>query len=310
MLLCFLQPAKAQTAAGSYPANQNKGYSYGYKKSTGRYFTIYTGFGEILSHNSPVNLFVNFPFWSTAHGNIPENFTVIKTNMSPKNFALFDVLHFSYGDHLIFFDAGIGGLTKMGGVSSDFNSGLWAGFGTGVNIPFDFFAPKKPRAKRFFLKAAINLTYNNFNLDMGYISNSGTQINVMGLTAAPTFTYTAGSKYYHYTATGYAENLKVAVDENYWVFAPKLSLTSNPNTHIFYWGIDAAYYFPHSHHDYLTFTQTAQGSNVTHEVGKVSLTNNNLTLLNNNVRSTTLPFNFNCFYIGFNIGVNINSLNN
>jgi hypothetical protein len=256
-----------------------------------------------------MNISVAFPFQSSKDGNVAETFFASKVNVSPKNFCAYDLLNFTVGVRRIFFDAGIGMTTKLGGVSSDFSGGLRANFGAGVNFPLVVHGAHQRYGDQpfFYLKPSLNIQYNGFNVDLGTIDNSGTQISSLGVVSAPTFTYMTGGKYNRHRVSTNTRDLKISLSENYWMFVPKLSLATNPNRFILHLSLDAAYMMPFSVKERLVFTQSDAHS-ILNEAGRVKLNTSGLTLSDNNKPVTSLPYNLKCFYIGFTVGANVSDL--
>ncbi|HXU27624.1 MAG TPA: hypothetical protein VN698_10360, partial [Bacteroidia bacterium] len=100
-------------------------------------------------------------------------------------------------------------------------------------------------------------------------------------------------------------NLNVNMHEEQNFVYPKLTLSSNPLTHTFYWSASLAYYIPTKRKEYVSFTQTGNGSQGSYSVGDVNFASSNITLLNDGKPISKVPFNMSGFAFMFTIGVNI-----
>ena len=266
--------------------------------------------GVLNASNSPGDLVISFPYTTIVKNGgvaISSNYYQKIPNVFPKNFTLCDVLHFTLGHNSLFYDIGFGGLIKTGSASPNFNAG--AGFmlnaGFGYSLPFGKNERVNKKEKQFFLNSSLNFFYNSFSVDMdngNTIDNEGKQIDVLGLTAAPTYTWNSRSSGGFHEVN--ASKLGLSLSEQCLSLSPKICITNNPYTHKFHFGAYISYFIPLARFESLGFYQTNDSINHGHHVGSVPIKTNSINVTYNNTTVSKIPLNFGGLYFGVTIGYN------
>ena len=279
-----------------------------HKKKLFGYASVYTGYGALFTHRTPINLSVGFPYTSSVQGNNAQNFATYKSNIYPKILRDFETLHIDYAIQNYFIDfcgGWFGGKTKS---NPGFRGGFLLCWGAGAYFPFDFKKGLPKKEKRFAVQASINWSVNDFSVDIGSISNAGTTINALGITAAPSYTYVAYHGKQSYIANGTATNLSFQLGEEYQFIYPKISIITNPLKGKLHCGISMAYNIPIKHTETLDFSQS-DGNDNSGGGGSVNSNNKNLTLISNGNRVNYVPFKLNGVCLTLSVGLNIDWFN-
>ncbi|MEO8759803.1 MAG: hypothetical protein ABI388_02095 [Bacteroidia bacterium] len=294
---CF-HPAKAQTSRYTN-TNHSSFKSNTRKNNYDRYNSWYGSMGGLFSENKPSDISISVPYTSTNLNGMhqPSIFSSNDKNPFPHNYIIADFYHLSIGRKYLFYDGGIGALGALSLNNKGVSNTLTVNTGIGANV---WLGKKDNHAQaRFLLKPSINFAYSDFSDWLGDVNNRNEYVDVLGITAKPTYNYTS----HHHTYTTNATTLSFLLQEQYINLYPKITLTTNPHNHTFYWGIDVAYYIPIYRKENLYLRQNSNDKS-TNYAGKIDASDSRINLQYNNNRVSQTPLNFNNLYVGFSIGVN------
>lgn len=279
-------------------------------KKSRTYASYKLNIGFLNAQNNSGDISISFPYATIpANGGATtlNNYYQKIDHTFPRNFMLCDILHFTVGHNSFFYDVGIGGKIRIGYASPNFKAGegLMLNAGFGYSLPFGKKERGNKEEKQFFFNSSLNIFYNTVAVDMdndNTINNSGKQIDVLGLIANPTYTYTVSHSIY----TTKASNLSLSLSEQCLSLSPKISITNNPYTHKLHFGVDVSYFIPLARFESLLFYQTSDSSFYTgdHHVGSVPLKTNGIKVTYNNATVSKIPLNFGGLYFGVTIGYN------
>jgi hypothetical protein len=166
--------------------------------------------------------------------------------------------------------------------------------------------------RRFVLRASINVFVNDdiSGVSLGNIDNKNRTIQVLGVTAKPTYTQDeTDDDGNDYTETDSAHNLKIFYKQYEGALMPKISIGSNPYRHATLskdgtylqgrytnWELSLGYNIPFSDEGEIILRQD---SNPDNPIGTFQLNTHGLTYMYNGKPTIFAPFRFSGLYVSF-----------